>query len=319
MYDYKGKTEWINMNANQETKKKSVEFMSEELRNFQDIAAYIKPMSGEVPSISGIDICGEVFPYNGVIGGDHIIYVDFNKRYDLDHRIEEARGRGAKEIVQCLESNRKKAGVLVADVSGHHITDALLAAMLHQAFLTGVQYELKHNGEVTANLFEILNTRFFNSSSFRKFITLLYGEIHENGKFRFISAGHPVPVVFSNEYDKLMPICNERMVRFPPMGTLPSGEDVDCSRNWSRLGYKKKYSVNEINLMGNGDILVLYTDGLSEHGIDLDENYFPNRLEQALREVKHLNAKEICTHLKNDVMDFGPASDDISIVVIKRL
>ena len=31
------------------------------------------------------------------------------------------------------------------------------------------------------------------------------------------------------------------------------------------LGVKEKYTVNEINLMGRGDILILYTDGLSDH------------------------------------------------------
>lgn len=298
--------------------RRAVDFLIEELKNFQDIAAYIKPLSGEVPSVEGIDIYGEVIPFNGVVGGDHIIYIDFNKRYDLDQRIDIARERGRHEVAEKLLLNKQRAGVLLADVSGHQITDALLAAMLHQAFLTGVQYELKCNGEVTADLFEILNTRFFRSSSFRKFITLLYGEIYDSGKFRFISAGHPLPVIFSQRYDRLIPISLARTLRFPPMGTLPSGEDVDSRRNWSRLGYKKKYNVTELNLMGSGDILFLYTDGLSEHGFDVEKSYFPHRFEEQIKQVKLGSAREIFNHIREDLQGFSPLSDDVSMVVIKK-
>lgn len=295
-----------------------VDFLLNELKNFQEIAIHIKPLSGESPEISGIDIYGEVIPFNGVVGGDHIIYVDFNKRYDLDHRIQEAKKDGRPEVVEKLNLNKRRAGVLVADVSGHNITDALLAAMLHQAFLTGVQYELRHNGEVTAELFEILNTRFFNSSSFSKFITLIYGEIWDNGNFNFINAGHPPPVVFSNKFTKLIKVCHERVVHFPPMGTLPSGEDIDSHRIFTHLGYKKKYSINNINLMGQGDILLLYTDGLSEHTDNMGVCYFPDKLEETLARIKNNSARDIYFQIKEDLLKFTRPADDTSIVIIKK-
>jgi len=216
-----------------------IDYLATELKNFQAIAEQVKPNSGEIPKLKNIDIYGDVLPYNGLVGGDHIVYVDFNKRYDLEHRINEALAGNRPDIARKLTLNKHRAGILLADVSGHNITDALLSAMLHQAFLTGVQYELKCNGEVTPDLFEILNTRFFNSSSFSKFITMIYGEIHEDGTFKFINAGHPPPLVFSNEFDRLVDISFERVLHFPPMGTLPSSEDIDYRRYFTRLGYKK--------------------------------------------------------------------------------
>ena len=57
------------------------------------------------------------------------------------------------------------------------MTDALLAAMLHQAFLVGALYELDMNGQITRHLFENLNTRFYQSSGAHKFMSLIYGEI----------------------------------------------------------------------------------------------------------------------------------------------
>ena len=70
--------------------------------------------------------------------------------------------------------------------------------------------------------------------------------------------------------------------------------------------------------MGAGDILLLHTDGLLEHSRE-DEPYFPERLEQTVRSVKHKKAKEIFEAIKKDALDFAPPSDDISIVVIKRM
>jgi hypothetical protein len=42
------------------------------------------------------------------------------------------------------------AGVALIDVCGHQITDALLTAMFHQAFLLGILYELIPNGTCIA-------------------------------------------------------------------------------------------------------------------------------------------------------------------------
>ena len=144
-----------------------------------------------------IEAAGETYPFNGILGGDHIIFVDFKRRYNLDARIEAALTRGQVEVARRLRQNKDRVGILVADSAGHDMTDAVLAAMLHQAFLTGVLYELENEGHVTAKLFEVLNTRFAQSSSVNKFLTMIYGEISNDGTFRFISAGHPKPLIFS--------------------------------------------------------------------------------------------------------------------------
>jgi serine phosphatase RsbU (regulator of sigma subunit) len=290
----------------------------EEINNFEEIARYLKPSSGEIPAVSGIDIFGDTVPLSVSIGGDHIIYVDFNKRYDIDLLANRSIKRGRSDIADRLEKNRNKAGVLLADVSGHMITDAMLAAMLHQAFLTGVVYELMYNGTVTTNLFEIINSRFYKSSAVSKYITMIYGEISETGMFDFISAGHPPPIVFSNEYDRIVDIAKETLVTFPPIGTIPSKEDTEIERLESHLGYKDDYKLNEISLMGSGDILILYTDGFYEHENREGINYVQTGFESKLRECKGFSAKKICGELLEDIKRFADTSDDISLVIIKK-
>ena len=291
--------------------------LTEELKNFQEIAQYIVPLPGEIPTLQGIDVYGHTMPLNGVVGGDHIIYLDFKKRYDLAARIKQAAAAGQTDVMANLERCKTKAGIAVLDVSGHQATDALLAAMLHQAFLLGSLYELDMFGTITRRLFENLNMRFYQSSSRYKFITMIYGEIGEDSTFRFLSAAHPPPVVFSNHHERFMEVSEDLCTSFPPMGTLPSKDVIDRSTTQSTLGFKERYRLNQWTLMGAGDILLLYTDGLLEHARG-NEAYFPRHLEQTVRNVKRESAKVIFETIRKNVLDFAPPSDDISIVVIKR-
>lgn len=304
---------------------------------------YIKPPPGEIPGLKGIDIYGETLPKDETIGGDHIIYIDFNKRYDLNariNRIEEKwqeemktfskeerannpyileKEREKEEIVKSLNENRTRAGVLVADVKGHDDSGSFIAGMLHQSFLTGVLYEMKIYGKITTNLFEKINTRFYNSSSIDDFFTMIYGEISEDGKFVFISAGHPPPLVFSNKFNRFMEIPDNSIVNYPPIGIIPSEKDIDATLNKSILGYKHEYTINKIDLMGDGDILLLYTDGLSELENSKGEDFFPFHLEKVLKEKKLLSVEEICSSLREEIFNFcDDIQDDITIVIIKK-
>src|SRR6186997_2226825 len=93
-----------------------------ELKNFQEIAKHIVPLPGEVPRLQGIEVYGGTIPLNGMVGGDHIIYVDFKKRFDLKARIREAAEKGRTDVVTHLEQCQHKAGIAIMDVAGHHAT-----------------------------------------------------------------------------------------------------------------------------------------------------------------------------------------------------
>jgi serine phosphatase RsbU (regulator of sigma subunit) len=291
--------------------------LKQELENFKEIFHHIVPLPGEIPAVKGIDVYGDTIPLNGVVGGDHIIFVDFKKRYDLNARIEQAKAAARMDIVTKLQECKSKAGVAVLDVSGHLATDAMLAAMLHQALLLGALYELDMFGNITRRLFENLNSRFYQSSSRYKFMTMIYGEISEDATFRFLSAAHPPPVVFSNYHERFMEVSEDLCTSFPPIGTLPSKDVIDWNTTTSSLGFKERYHLNQWKLMGAGDILLLYTDGLLEHTRG-EEPYFPEHLENTIRAVKHESAKKIFQTIKRSALDFAKVSDDISVVVIKR-
>lgn len=295
-----------------------IELVSE-FHNLYSILLNIKPKPGSIPEIKGFDIYGNSKPLSGIGGGDHIIYLDFKKRFNLEERLLRY---GTEKIMK----NKKKSGILLADVSGHDFTDAALAAQFHQAFLTGVQYELREYGEITVNLFEELNTRFARSSrfaSFKKYITAIYGEICEEGTFRYISAGHPTPIVFSNEFNKIVDIGKENKKTGMPIGFMPSKNHIDANKIES-IGLKEEYVVNELKIFSPGDILIMYTDGLSDIINDNGEPYFDpslidTPLEKKIREVKHLKSKTIFNKIYEDILKFQPnPEDDVTYVIIKK-
>jgi len=290
--------------------------LTRELENFQDIAQQLVPLPGEVPTLEGFDIWGGSLQVSGSVGGDHITYVDFKTRFDLNARIERARAEGRLDVVRNLEHCQHKGGVALIDVAGHRMTDALLAAMLHQAFLLGAIYELDRYGQITRRLFENLNTRFYQSSGTNKFVSLIYGEISDDAKFRFLSAGQPYPSIFSSANDRFMEVSPHLCLSFPPLGMLPSFNVIDRSTTPSLLGFKERYEMNEWTLMGRGDILLMHTDGLTEHE-GPNGLYFPGMLEKKLREVKHLSARQIYDAIVADVAAFAEPIDDASVVVIK--
>ena len=183
-------------------------------------------------------------------------------------------------------------------------------------------YELKHNGEVTAGLFELLNTQFYNRMSpeyltRKPYMTLLYGEVSNDGVFRFLSAGHPPPIVFSNEYDRIVKLDTKDVMNSTPLGIFPSEYHVDIERFDPAVVEKGKYPLNEIALLGRGDILLLYTDGL------IDQEHSPvsfsdERLEQVLRETKHESARDVYAAIKTALHAHGEVTDDVTLAVIKK-
>lgn len=289
-----------------------------ELENFEEIARYLTPRPRDVPRIAGIDIYGGTLPLSKSVGGDHLIYIDFKALFDLETRIRRSVDRGKHDVVENLQRCRAMAGIALLDVSGHRMTDAFLAAMLHQAFLLGAVYELDMFGRLTKRLFENLNTQFYEWSSDHKFVSMTYGEISEDASFRFLSAAQPFPVVFSHAFDRIMDTRHELCASFPPLGMIPSRQTTDYRAAPSALGVKDDYEMNEWVLEGAGDILLLHTDGFIEHAAGT-ESYFPYRLERKLRDVKNESAKFIFQAITADLLAFSAPTDDVSLVVIKRM
>lgn len=287
----------------------------EELENFREITRVLMPSPGEIPQLAGLDIAGLSLPLRDICGGDHTIYVDFEKRFDLDARQAAALRHGRPDVARSLELNRQRAGILLADVSGHRITDAAIAAMLHQAFLLGCSYELEMHGEITTGLFERLKTRFHQSSAVNKFFTLIYTEVWSNGLIRCISAGHQPPYRFLPGDGILRPL-RRGAGSTTPVGLFGSAADIDRARVPASGLRDEQFQVQESDPLLPGEMLLLCTDGLVEHD---DGRFMETDLAPILAAAGAMPASGICELVGEAIKQAAPPEDDISLVVIRKV
>ena len=80
---------------------------------------------------------------------------------------------------------------------------------------------------------------------------------------------------------------------------------------------KRKYPINELHLLGKGDIMLLHTDGLTElDGGKL--NFCDTGLEKALGEARDGTAREIYGAIMAGAKSSAEITDDITLAVIKK-
>jgi serine phosphatase RsbU (regulator of sigma subunit) len=255
----------------------------------------------------------------------------------MGNAYREARSSEQVRIAEDLRELYSTAGVLLVDAQGHGIIAAKIASTVHDTFHALMLSELDHRGKTTPELFERLNLRLALSATARNALgrsqeesaqeiaTMLYGEVHPHGYFRFVNFGHPPPLVFSAEFRKFMQIDKSRMVQFLPLGLQIPEDHPDRSRYLS-LHFRHRASssdVAELTLLSPGDIFFLYTDGVYD-GTDKEVR---QRLEWVMREHYREPAKEICKALldyavKKDglLRQIGEQDriDDKTVFIIKR-
>ena len=244
-------------------------------------------------------------PRNSV--DDHVHWLESKAGFDPTVAVEYRKAKSSEQlrIAEDLQELYATAGVLLVDAEGHGIISAKIASTVHDTFHAFMLSELDRSGKTTPELFEKINLRLALSvtarnalgrdahDNSREIATMLYGEIHPDGHFRFVSFGHPPPLVFSAEYGRFGKIDKDRMVQFLPLGLEIPEDHPDRNRYFSMGRTRKRMKssdVAEITLMSPGDILFLYSDGVYD-GSD-EQNRL--QIERIIREQKNEPAKEIC-------------------------
>ncbi len=309
--------------------------LERELELYINLASLILPRTSNFPELSHIDYHATVQPAYGCMGGDNLDIVNF-ENYNLqdkihlaEERVKQAHEQGHasqekayRKIVSMLNKNQDRFGILITDVAGHNIAHSVINNLIYGMFETGVNYELNDFGEVTPRVFELMNTMFYNHIEpnyliQKPYTTFIYGEISNEGKFRFLSGGHPTPLVFSREFGRLQKLEDSVKQTSTPLGVLPSDFNPYIERFPATKKTKGHYPVNEITLLGKGDVLLLYSDCLTEHEKE-KVNFAETRLEDILRRAKDGSAQEIHNHILSEMVFFSPLEDDLTLVVIKK-
>ena len=293
----------------------------------------VAPKTGKLPELTNMDIHGTVIPLLEE-GGDRITWISFKDRYPLDKWSDNVLEGGKDHIIlPALENiqeeiktkiidnyrtnlsekilqHKTKAGIAMTDVAGHSDEALIINAAFHQSLLNGILDHLPIRGEVPVALFENLNPRFKSTDDFTSSLALLYGEISENGNFRYIAANTHEPILYSTQYDTIFRLKKTHNSSLPIGFALSSYSGADETGSESDI-IKPPYAISEINISA-GDLLLLYSDGLYDNKI-----YLENNLEKILSENKEKSANDICQIMKKNILE-SERDDDISYTIIKK-
>jgi serine phosphatase RsbU (regulator of sigma subunit) len=189
-----------------------------------------------------------------------------------------------------------RLGVAIADVSGKGIPAALLMAGFRMSLLAEIRNEFAIRAVMRK-----ANTLLHESTERDKFVTAFYGVLdHRNRVLIFSNAGHNPPILVRAD-DSVEHLIDGGVA----LGVLPEAH----------------YEERPLALR-DGDVLVLYTDGVSEAETSDNHLFGTGRLEAVVREHRGETATGILEAIVAAVHAWtgerGP-NDDLTLIVIKVL
>lgn len=267
------------------------EKLKRELEIAQEVQAQLFPQV--LPVFPGLDYAGLCRAARGV-GGD---YYDF------------------------LLLEPGKLGLALGDISGKGIAAALLMA--------GLQAALRSYAPIRGSQLDLLasdlNRLMCASVDGSKYATFFYCLFEEHSRqLTYVNAGHNPPLLFHSL---------ERMEERPEGSTLNelaltpiegcnlgmSVERLEASGTVIGLFPEITYENRQISCRP-GDILVIYSDGVTEALNDREEEFGEERLQALVQRNGHLSAQDLLQLLLAEVFRFAgstPQHDDLTLVIAK--
>ncbi len=196
-----------------------------------------------------------------------------------------------------LDLGSGRIGLVLADIAGKGISAALLMANL-QANLRG-QYALAL--EDIPNLLRSVNRLFFKNTESSHYATTFFAVYDDETRLlRYVNCGHN-----------------------PPMLLRANGDVERLAATATVLGLFEQWDCDVVDCkLAPGDVLVIYTDGISEAGESEDgdgEEFGEERLIAAIRRCQQQSAGEILDNILRDVQQFSPdeQADDMTLIVAR--
>jgi serine phosphatase RsbU (regulator of sigma subunit)/anti-sigma regulatory factor (Ser/Thr protein kinase)/transposase-like protein len=193
-------------------------------------------------------------------------------------------------------------GIIVADVSGKGVPGSLVMTMIR----TALRLEARGNYSPTDILARVNH---FVTDDVKRgmFITIFFITLDSAKRtISYASAGHNPMILYRRDSDS----CYFLNTRGMPLGiALPDSVSFEESLEFDRLKLKKD------------DMLVIYTDGITEAMNKAGEQYGNDRLIQFIKGHAELSPEEFTRKLDSDLSKFtggAPQGDDITLVVIKE-
>ncbi|MEP6707974.1 MAG: SpoIIE family protein phosphatase [Pyrinomonadaceae bacterium] len=185
--------------------------------------------------------------------------------------------------------------VTLGDVSGKGTAAALLMSCLHAA----VHAQAESHNTLVQTIGSV-NRYLAENIPANRFITLFYAELEpKTGALAFLNAGHNPPLIVHSAGTM-----EQLAAGGLPLGIMP---DADYRQGMTKLLY--------------GDVLVIYSDGVSEAQSPSGEEFGATRLYDVVSRNLDASAAGIRDRIESALTKFSqgtPAADDITLVIVKR-
>jgi serine phosphatase RsbU (regulator of sigma subunit) len=217
--------------------------------------------------------------------------------WEIASRLESARETSG-DFYDFIPLANNHWGVVVADVTDKGMGAALFMALTSTLLRT---YSVRYP-TLPGLAMDIVNDRILSDTRGSMFVTAFYGVLEPHtGRLRYVNAGHP-------------PACLVSTHRSKPVDRLgPTGKALGLIENshWQQ----------KICRLYTGDVLVLYTDGVTEAQNPQGEFFGEGRLMDIIRSKSSSTAEQIQEAVLAAVHSFvadTPRQDDIAIIVIRK-
>ena len=191
-----------------------------------------------------------------------------------------------------------RLGIMIADVSGKGVPAALFMALSRIVVRVNAMWHPNKPAEAIHDANIVIS----DDSKSGMFVTLWYGLLDSATRtFTFVNAGHNPPIHFRAADGTL----SELRATGVAMGLM---NDADYTQ--------------DVVQMASGDLLVLYTDGITEAENARLEMFGVARLEEVILASRAETSAEIISEILRAVKAFTgdhPQSDDITLMVIRSL
>ncbi len=206
------------------------------------------------------------------------------------------------DFFDILELSDSTAGIFICDVMGHGMRAALVAAIVRA--LVG---ELRDIAKVPGEFLNRLNRKLFSilkETGITVFASAAYVVVDlAKGEVRYSNAGHPDPLWIHHESGVAAALPLNHCKRGPVLGLFEEAQ-YGTSRN----------------ALSDGDMVLLFTDGLFEVESANGELYDQDRLFGAVQRRASLSATDLCREVLDEVQQFSADkhfSDDVCLVAIE--
>jgi len=189
-----------------------------------------------------------------------------------------------------------RVGFLVADVSGKGVPAALLVSTVHAAVHLQID-----EAPTISDLVSRIDRHLRRFAATRKFLTLFFGLLEpDSGALRYVSAGHnPALLVRASGATEMLDSTGV------PVGMLPNSK-------WRE----------ETREMARGDLLCVYSDGITEAVDAQEEEYGLPRLVAEIGGLRGEPLRRISEDVLASVADFArgvPQYDDQTLLFVRRV